>query len=134
MDTSDWIEHRRGDGERVGWMRPVGEGFVAVDLLGRDVTPAVDWLAAEEALDALGIGYLAEPHLLDLADGSTRRVRLVEVSPAGIRVKDEDFGDVTAPARPHHAVRWPIPAELRTLASDPHAAARTEGWPPAQGR
>ncbi|WP_291036668.1 hypothetical protein [Herbiconiux sp.] len=26
MDRSDWIEHRRGDRELVGWMRPEGPG------------------------------------------------------------------------------------------------------------
>jgi len=32
---ADWIEHRRGDGERLGWMRPLGGLFVVIDLLGR---------------------------------------------------------------------------------------------------
>lgn len=27
-----WIEHRREDGERVGWIRMVGEQLVAVDV------------------------------------------------------------------------------------------------------
>ena len=116
MDTSDWIEHRRGDGERVGWMRPQGDGFVAVDLLGRDVTDEVDWLDAEETLDALGIAYLAEPYLMDRLDAGPLRVRIVEVSPAGIRVKEDDFGDMSGPARPRFDLPWPIPRELRIFA------------------
>ena len=38
-DDRDWIEHRRGDGELLGWMRRSGEGFVVVDLLGVKDTP-----------------------------------------------------------------------------------------------
>lgn len=36
--NADWIEHRREDGERIGWIRMVGEHFVAVDVLGREIT------------------------------------------------------------------------------------------------
>jgi hypothetical protein len=51
----DWIEHRRGlDGERLGWMKPVGDGFVVIDLLGREQIGVVDWCDAEETLDGLG--------------------------------------------------------------------------------
>lgn len=129
MNTSDWIEHRRGDGERVGWMRPQGDGFVAVDLLGRDVTDEVDWLEAEEVLDALGIAYLADAYLMDRPDAAPLRVRIVEVSQSGIRVKQDDFGDMSGPARPHYELAWPIPAELRTLASDPDAARIASEFP-----
>jgi hypothetical protein len=129
VDTSDWIEHRRGDGERVGWMRPQGDGFVAVDLLGRDVTGAVEWLEAEEVLDELGIGYLADAYLMDRPDAAPLRVRIVEVSQSGIRVKQDDFGDMSGPARLHYELDWPIPATLRTLASDPDAARIASEFP-----
>ncbi len=112
MDTRDWIEHRRGDGERVGWMRPEGEGFVPVDLLGRARAGALDWIAAEELLDELGIGYLAEPYLLERDDGSLLRVRIVEVSTHGIRVKLDDFGAIDGP-RVNFDLGWPMPAVLR---------------------
>lgn len=95
--TADWIEHRRsGDGELLGWMRPVGDGFVVIDLLGRVRTDPVDWLTAEETLDELGIGYLADPYELRLDDSSWLRVRIIEVSTQTIRVKKDDFGDMTA--------------------------------------
>ncbi|MEJ3405398.1 hypothetical protein WDJ51_11695 [Rathayibacter sp. YIM 133350] len=97
MDA-DWIEHRRGaDGERLGWMRPVDDGYIAIDLLGRPRTEVVDWLGAEEALDEIGLRYLADPHELRLEDGSWLRVRIAEVSAAAIRVKKDDWGDMTAP-------------------------------------
>lgn len=109
---ADWIEHRRsGDGERVGWMKPVGEGFVAIDLLGRPRTDVVEWMVAEQVLDDLGLGYLADPHELRLDDGSWLRVRIAEVSPGGIRVKKDDWGDMNAP-QIDYAVPFPVTEEL----------------------
>jgi hypothetical protein len=109
--NSDWIEHRRSDdGERVGWMQPEGEGFIAIDLLGRPVTDAVDWLSAEETLDELGLAYLAEPHELRLESGAWLRVRIAEVSPDSIRVKKDDWGDMTAP-QIYYTVSLPVDEE-----------------------
>ncbi|WP_396642928.1 hypothetical protein [Microbacterium sp.] len=108
----DWIEHRRSDdGERVGWMKPAGDGFVAIDLLGRPRTDSVDWIHAEETLDALGIGYLADPYELRLESGDWLRVRIAEVSTSGIRVKKDDWGDMTAP-QTSYAVPFPAPEDL----------------------
>ncbi|MET0780400.1 MAG: hypothetical protein ABWZ16_02620 [Microbacterium sp.] len=105
---ADWIEHRRAhDGERVGWMKPLEDGFVAIDLLGRTRTGIVDWMRAEETLDELGLGYLADPHELRLDDGRWLRVRIAEVSPSGIRVKKEDWGDMNAP-QIYYAVPFPV--------------------------
>ncbi len=115
MDA-DWIEHRRSDdGERVGWIKPVGDGFVAVDLLGREKTNVVDWMLAEETLDALGLRYLAEPHELRLDDGTWLRVRIAEVTPLRVRVKQDDWGDMTAP-QIYHEVLMPVTEDrLRPL-------------------
>ncbi len=121
---SAWIEHRRPDGERLGWMRPEGEGFVPVDLLGRDLAGALDWLAAEELLDGLGIGYLADPYVLELAGEAPLRVRILEVSTDRIRVKRDDFGAIDVPLEAHE-VAWPIPRTLRPL----EPGERTGEWP-----
>lgn len=95
---NDWIEHRRaGDRERLGWMKPVDDGFVAIDLLGRERTDVVDWLQAEELLDEIGLRYLAEPFEFQLDEGHWLRVRIADVSPERIRVKKDDWGDMTAP-------------------------------------
>ena len=111
----DWIEQRRaGDGERLGWLRPSGEGFVAIDLLGREVSGVVDWQTAEELLENLGIGYLADRYQLLLESGETVRVRLVEVSSGGIRAKTDDFGDMTA-QQVDHSLPFPAPESLRSL-------------------
>ena len=110
---ADWIEHRRSDdGERVGWMKPSGDGFIAIDLLGRARTEAVDWLLAEETLDALGLRYLADPHELRLETGAWLRVRIAEISPAEVRVKKDDWGDMTAP-QIYYTV--PLPVDEETL-------------------
>ncbi|WP_318655803.1 hypothetical protein [Gulosibacter chungangensis] len=99
MDTTAWIEHRRGlDGELLGWMRPEGDAFVVIDLLGRERTEALDWLAAEEFLEELGIGYLADKYELKLETGQWQPVRIIEVSTAVISLKQEDCGDMTAPS------------------------------------
>jgi hypothetical protein len=111
-----WIEHRRPDGERVGWMVPEGDGFHIVDLLGRRRTAApVEWLEAEEFLDGLGIGYLADIYLLTLPDGVERRVRIGEVSAARIVVVADDFGSASAVgAKPEtFELPFPAPAVLR---------------------
>lgn len=114
MVHSDWIEHRRGDGELVGWMIPRGEDFVVVDLLGRERSNPVDWLTAEERLDELGIGYLADLYMLELEDGRDLRVRIAEVSTDVIRVKKDDFGAVGVPQL-YYSLSFPAPSTLRPL-------------------
>ncbi len=91
----------------MGWIQPVGDDFVAIDLLGRRRTDAVDWMLAEQTLDELGLGYLADPHELRLDDGSWLRVRIAEVSPSAIRVKREDWGDINA-TQVYYSVSFPV--------------------------
>lgn len=114
----DSITHRRPeDRELVGWIEPVDDGFVAIDLLGRRVTDVVDWLRAEETLDALGIGYLADPYELRRDDGSWLRVRIAEVSAAEVRVKKDDWGAIGAPQL-FYTVPLPVDEKLlRPLSS-----------------
>lgn len=114
---ADWIEHRRsGDGELLGWMKPVGDGFVVVDLLGRTRTQAVDWLTAEESLDALGLSYLADTYELRLDDGSWLKVRIAEVSPTMIRLQKDDWGNSSA-TELYYSTDIPVsPDTLRPLA------------------
>lgn len=115
--TNGWIEHRRSpDGEPLGWMLPVDEDFIAIDLLGRERTGPVDWLTAEETLEDLGIGYLADPYELRLPDGQWLRVRLSEVSVDGIKVKKDDWSvnDINA-EQLFYEVGFPMPPELRQI-------------------
>ena len=114
---ADWIEHRRGDRERLGWMRPQGDGFVVIDLLGREVSGELEWLDAEELLEERGIGYLADRFELEIEPGHWLLVRIVEASPDRIRLKKEDWGDVTATAV-YYEVGFPMPATLRVHTGD----------------
>jgi hypothetical protein len=116
----DWIEHRRADGELLGWMVADGEGFRVFDLLGRERTAAqgdgaMDWLAAEELLDELGIGYLADRWTLCLADGVERPVRIAEASTRGITVVADEYGAASAVGADPERFRLPFPVtdELR---------------------
>jgi hypothetical protein len=107
----NWIEHRRGDRETVGWIVPDGEGFRPVDVLGRRVTAEpVDWLEAEEILDALGIGFLADRYLLSFPDGTERPVRIAEASPDGITVVADEYGSASAVGARSDSFRLPFPA------------------------
>jgi hypothetical protein len=112
-----WIEHRRSDGELVGWIVPEGDGFTTIDLLGRTrgMTP-VDWLDAEESLEQRGIGYLADQYLLALPGGAERLVRIAEVSTDRIVVVADEFGSASAVgARPERfELPFPAPESLRS--------------------
>ena len=77
MLPADWTPHRRDDGELLGWIRPEGEDWVAVDLLGREASGAVDWLEAEAALEANGLSWLADVWVLET---SVDRMRDLEIA------------------------------------------------------
>ncbi|QAY59273.1 hypothetical protein ET475_04220 [Microbacterium protaetiae] len=112
MLPSDWTAHRRDDGELVGWIRPAGQEWVAVDLLGREASAPVDWLEAEAALEARGIGWLADIWMLERKDAAPLRVRMVEVTPDHVVVQTDDFGAIDAPVE-RFELEWPAPATLR---------------------
>ncbi|WP_149204939.1 hypothetical protein [Actinotalea subterranea] len=116
MLPQDWIEHRRTDGETVGWIVPDGDGFRAVDVLGRPATDEpVDWLAAEEALEGLGIGFLADRYVLRLPDGTERPVRISEVGPRGVTVVADELGSASAVGArvDRFQLPFPVPGTLR---------------------
>ncbi|MFJ4223135.1 hypothetical protein [Microbacterium sp. NPDC089695] len=119
MPRNDWTPHRRDDGELLGWIHPVGDDWVPVDVLGRPVSAPIDWLDAETALEDHGIGWLAEPWMLEGEADSPLRVRILEVtpdvdgSPGRIVVKIDDFGDVNRPPTDRFVLPWPVPSRLR---------------------
>ncbi len=129
MLPEDWIAHHRpGDRELVGWLRPDGEGFVAIDRLGREVTGVVDWTDAEEALEEHGLRWLADLWELGHVDGTTSRVRLVEVTPERVVVKRDDLGAVGA-AQQTWTLPFPPPGALRPFSGDPFVI---DGLPPGR--
>lgn len=95
-------------------MRPHGEGFVVIDLLGRECSGALDWFEAETLLDDLGIGYLADAYELRLENGAWLRVRITEVSTVRVRVKRDDWGDITVP-NVEFTLSFPPNDELRPV-------------------
>lgn len=119
-----WTPHRRDDGELLGWIHPEGEDWVAVDVLGRRVSGPGEWLNAEAALEEHGIGWLADPWMLEGEDDRPLRVRILEVTPdeegapGRIVVKVDDFGDMTRPAIARFTLPWPLPARLRPPRAD----------------
>ncbi|WP_251150615.1 hypothetical protein [Cellulosimicrobium sp. Marseille-Q4280] len=128
MLPSSWIEHRRPDDrEPVGWIRPEGDEWVAVSLLGRDLTGPVDWLAAEEALEATGLSWLADVWTLEQDGGEPLRVRLVEVTPDRVVVQTDDFGAIDVRVV-RYELPWPAPDALR-----PRRAGDPDGWVPVGG-
>ncbi|MGP3533789.1 hypothetical protein ACTU3I_03265 [Microbacterium sp. RD1] len=123
MIPDDWTPHRRPeDREVLGWIRPAGDAWVAVSLLGRDLTGPVEWLEAEAALEERGLGYLAGIWMLDGVAAEPLRVRLVEVTPARVVVHTDDFGAIDVPVD-RYELPWPAPAALRPPHPDDAAPA-----------
>lgn len=119
MVSVDWTPHRRDDGELLGWIYPDGEGWVAVDVLGRAASDAIEWLDAEVVLETRGIAWLGDVWMLDGEGDRPLRVRMLEVTPdedgapGRIVVKVDDFGDVNRPPAQQFVLPWPIPSRLR---------------------
>ncbi len=101
----------------MGWIVPDADGFRVRDLLGRELTgESIDWVDAEELLDDLGIGYLADRYMLRFADGTERPVRITEASPRGVTVVADEFGAASAvgAALDRFQLEFPAPPELRS--------------------
>lgn len=113
MVNPDWIEHRRGrDRELLGWIVPEGDVFIAVDLLGRQQTAPVDWHLAEQALELLGISYLADPYQLHRGGEEWVRVRITEISADAVTVSDDHGGAIGA-EQVDYQLPLPTGTELR---------------------
>lgn len=106
------IEYRRSDGVLLGWLVESGVGFHVLDLLGRQHTiEPVDWFASEQILDSLGIGYLADLYALR-HDDLWLAVRIIEASPDGIRVMEDNLGAIDIE---HQTFELPFPVDDRLI-------------------
>ena len=129
MFPADWTPHRRDDGELLGWIRPEGEDWVAVDLLGHAASGATDWLDAEHALESRGLAWLADIWMLERGESEPLRVKLVEVTPGRVGeaghvvVQTDDFGAIDVPVE-RFELPWPSPPALR-----PRRAGESGGSP-----
>jgi hypothetical protein len=112
MGQTEWIEHRRQDGELIGWVRPEGEEFVPVDRLGRDLfayrlAPTLNRLSPR-----WGISFLAGPFELQLEDGTWEQVPSARSFPHCDSTQERGFrGDWRSPGGVHRA--FPAPETLR---------------------
>ncbi|KAB1662302.1 hypothetical protein F8O01_02250 [Pseudoclavibacter chungangensis] len=117
MIPDTWIEHRREDGERLGWIEIVGDACVPIDALGRPLPATTDWLDAEAALEERGIGFLADRYAWHRDGGAAVAVRITQLDGEHVFVKYDDFGDVTASAAVYE-LPFPAPDELRPWTGD----------------
>lgn len=107
-----WVPHRREDDrELLGWIRPDGDAWVPVSLLGRDVGPPGDWLDAEATLDGAGLAWLGALWVLDTVNGP-EVVRIIEVTPARVVLHTDDHGAIDMPST-RFELPWPAPETLR---------------------
>lgn len=92
MLPDTWIPHRREDGELIGWidMTVAEPRIVPIDRLGRALEPVDDWFEAEEALEMIGLRFLAERYVYG-ADGGAAGHR----GAGGIDDDDEPARPVT---------------------------------------
>lgn len=94
MIPSNWHEHRRDDGELIGYVAPLDGGFAAYTLFGYPLAEGVDEFDAEQALESAGLRYLADRWLLAL-DGRDDpiTVEILEATPSEVTVKHVDYSD-----------------------------------------
>jgi len=107
----DWVPHRREDGELLGWIRPEGEAWVPVSLLGRPLSGPSDWLEAEQALEAAGLAWLAEPWILE-REPAPVVVTLAEVTPQRVVVQT-GYAKAVGSQPERIVLPWPAPPQLR---------------------
>lgn len=112
-----WIEHRRDDGEIVGWIAEDGGAWRPFDLLGRPASAApVEWLDAEAALEERGIGSLADRYAFTLHGGAARPVRIAEVSTDRVVLVADEYGAASAVGGSPERFELPFPVPAGALA------------------
>jgi len=110
MLPEGWIEHRRDDRERVGWIAADGDAWRPFDLLGRPAgAEGLEWLEAEAVLEELGIGYLADRWTLVESGGATRPVRIAELDTDRVVVVADEFGRASALGAAQERFELPFP-------------------------
>ena len=112
-----WIEHRRDDREIVGWIAADGDAWRPFDLLGRPATDApIEWLDAEEVLEARGIGYLSDRYAFAPDGAAPRPVRIAEASTDRVVVVADEYGAASAVRATPERFELPFPVPHGALA------------------
>lgn len=93
MIPHHWIAHHRDeDGELLGYLRPVGDGFEPVTVFGHALAEPSDEQDAAAVLDAAGLSYLADQWLLTVPDRAEPiAVQVVEADADTVRVKNVGY-------------------------------------------
>ncbi len=95
MIPSHWLGYRRiDDGELLGYVVPTdGALFTPITVFGYPLTPAGARDDAERRLDEVGLDYLADRWILQVADQPEGiSVEIVEANPETLTVKNVDLG------------------------------------------
>ena len=82
------------DREHVGYLRMTDDGlFVPIDLLWNEIGRPGDLTDAEELLDDVGLGYLAEDWWLEVTEHPERvKVRIREINAETVVLANADYG------------------------------------------
>ena len=89
-----WIEHRRTDGELVGYLVEPNDDsdlYQPVNIFGVPLGEPAEIVTAMDLLEEVGLGSLAEPWWLRTDDGRRIRVKIYEATPDQVTVVLDDF-------------------------------------------
>ncbi len=95
MIPTHWVSHIRAeDGELLGYLIPeMEDAFTPATVFGFPLDSPGSRDEAERQLDEVGLSYLAERWLLNVADqDESINVQIVEVNPEQVTVKSVDYG------------------------------------------
>lgn len=85
--------YREDDGELLGYLVPDGELFIPVTVFGYELGAASDEYDASQALESIGLSYLADTWVLTIPERDEPiNVQIVEASPEALKVKSVDYG------------------------------------------
>lgn len=106
VPTDTWLAVTREDGETVGYLEPVTDDYADViprNRIGHALGTPHCYHAAEELVLDRGLRELAEHWLLD---GGNTELTIIELSPAGIVLRDAYLTKALVPLASVH-VPWP---------------------------
>jgi len=110
---------RESDGEAIGQIRPVHDGFEACTAFGAVLAGPVTREEAVEILERDGLSSLASPWFVQTAPESWDEVRILEVQPDRVRIK---WADPLRDQTPQGQWIYPSTTPLRLL---PYSATST---------
>lgn len=112
MIPVDWIDHRRADGEVVGYLVFEGDAWTPHSLLGVPVGKPGELADAETRLDELGLAALIEPWEFVDGSGAARRVVIREINRSFVTIQSAEFALVAgASTASREVMKLDLPTE-----------------------